>query len=69
MSQESLEEYKIRKLEETVLELKKDMTETHKVVTEIRMLVVENRVKNSLLIVGTPTILTLILTGLSIWVK
>jgi len=69
MSQESMEEYRIRKLEEAVSTLMRDMSEMSKMVTEIRIHVVEGRVKQSFFTAGIPTLLALVISGAGLWIK
>jgi hypothetical protein len=64
-----MEEYRIRKLEEAVGTLMKDMSEMSKMVTEIRIHVVEGRVKQSLITAGLPTLLALVISGAGLWIK
>ncbi len=69
MPQESLTEYRIRMLEETIKELQTGMKTFQSDIQEIRNLVIEDRAKSALIIGGVPTVLSLLIGALGLWVQ
>jgi hypothetical protein len=67
--QESLEEYRIKKLEEEVIGLKSSIEDVKIKIQELREMMVESRTRNAILVGAIPTLLSLIIGGLGLWIK
>lgn len=69
MPQESLVEYRIRMLEETIKELRTSIDSIKTDMVAIRGLMIEDRTKSAILIGGVPTALAIIISALGVWVQ